>query len=147
MDRVYLDYNCFQRPFDDPSSARIQIEAVACIEVIRWADAQAVELIWSFMHEDEARVCPFPERRLETLRLAKVCARRQAPTAKIRAQALTLVREQGLSPKDALHFAAALAAKATHLLTCDDAFLRRAVRAKLDIEVMNPVDYIRTQTP
>ncbi len=54
MDRIYLDYNCFQRPFDDPSSARIQIEAVACIEVIRWADARAVELIWSFMHEDEA---------------------------------------------------------------------------------------------
>ena len=108
MDRIYLDYHCFQRPFDDPSSARIQIEAVACIEVIRWADARAVELIWSFMHEDEARVCPFPERRLETLRLANVCARRQGPTEKIRAQALALVGEHGLSPKDALHLAAAL---------------------------------------
>lgn len=145
MDRIYLDYNCFQRPFDDPSIARIQIEAVACIELIRQADMRLVELIWSFMHEDEARVCPFPERRLETLRLAKLCARRQEPTEKIRAQALALVGEHRLSPKDALHLAAALAAKATCLLTCDDIFLRRAARAKLDIEVMNPVDYIRRQ--
>lgn len=147
MDRVYLDYNCFQRPFDDPANARIQIEAVACIEVIRWADEHEIELIWSFMHEDEARLCPFPERRLATLRLAQICARRQEPTERIRRQALTLVNEQRLSPKDALHLAAALAARATHLLTCDDAFLRRAARAKPDLELMNPVDYLRKPKP
>ena len=32
---VYLDYNCFQRGFDDPAQVRIQMEALACQEVLR----------------------------------------------------------------------------------------------------------------
>lgn len=30
---LYLDYNCFQRGFDDPAQVRIQIEALACQEI------------------------------------------------------------------------------------------------------------------
>jgi hypothetical protein len=64
---IYLDYNCFQRPFDNPLETRIQIEALACLEVIRLADEGEVELVWSFMHEDESRLCPYPDRRTEML--------------------------------------------------------------------------------
>ncbi len=30
MDLIYIDYNCFQRGFDDPLQTRIQMEALAC---------------------------------------------------------------------------------------------------------------------
>ena len=30
---VYMDYNCFQRGFDDPRQIKIQIEALACEEI------------------------------------------------------------------------------------------------------------------
>ena len=53
MDLIYLDYNCFQRRFDDPNQIRIQMEALACQEIFNRAEAQIVQLIWSFMHEDE----------------------------------------------------------------------------------------------
>ena len=33
MDLIYLDYNCFQRGFDDPRQIRIQMEALACQEI------------------------------------------------------------------------------------------------------------------
>ena len=33
MDLVYLDYDCFQRGFDDPRQVRIQMEALACQEI------------------------------------------------------------------------------------------------------------------
>lgn len=32
MDLIYLDYNCFQRRFDDASQIRIKLEALACEE-------------------------------------------------------------------------------------------------------------------
>jgi hypothetical protein len=73
LQTVYLDYNCFQRPFDNPLDTRIQIEALACLEIIRRADEGQVELVWSFMHADESWLCPFPERRAEMLRLSGVC--------------------------------------------------------------------------
>ncbi|NER96840.1 MAG: hypothetical protein F6J86_23825 [Symploca sp. SIO1B1] len=44
MDLIYLDYNCFQRRFDDYSQIRIQIEALACQEIFNWAENQTVQL-------------------------------------------------------------------------------------------------------
>ena len=53
MDLIYLDYNCFQRRFDDPSQIKIQLEAMACEEIFLRAEIEEVKLAWSFMHEDE----------------------------------------------------------------------------------------------
>mgnify|MGYP001769342563 FL=1 len=53
MDVIYLDYNCFQRRFDDSSQIKIQLEAMACEEIFLRAEIEEVKLAWSFMHEDE----------------------------------------------------------------------------------------------
>ena len=79
MDLIYLDYNCFQRGFDDPRQIRIQMEALACQEIFVRAEADEVRLVWSFMHEDETILCPFPEREYEVLRLATLCKVRGRP--------------------------------------------------------------------
>ncbi len=147
MQIIYLDYNCFQRPFDDPLNTRIQTEALACVEIIRRTDEAEVELVWSFVHEDESQLCPFPERRGDMLLLARICRRRQGPAESIRQRAKRFVSELRLSDKDALHLAAAIESGANFLLTCDDRFLHRANRAGLGIAIMNPVEYIRNVQP
>lgn len=48
MDLIYLDYNCFQRGFDDPHHIKIQIEALACEEIFAMAEREEIRLIWSF---------------------------------------------------------------------------------------------------
>ncbi len=53
MALIYLDYNCFQRGFDDPRQVRIQMEALACQEIFIEAEKGDIELIWSF-------IPPFP---------------------------------------------------------------------------------------
>lgn len=73
MALIYLDFNCFQRGFDDPLQVRIQMEALACQEIFFRAEMKKVQLIWSFMHEDEAILCPFPERKYEVIRLSDLC--------------------------------------------------------------------------
>ena len=37
---IYLDYNCFQRSFDDPHQVRIQMEALACQEIFILAEKE-----------------------------------------------------------------------------------------------------------
>ncbi|NJP11633.1 MAG: type II toxin-antitoxin system VapC family toxin [Leptolyngbyaceae cyanobacterium RU_5_1] len=143
MDLIYLDYNCFQRRFDDSSQIRIQIEALACQEIFNWAEAQIVQLIWSFMHEDETLLCPFPERRDFALELSTLCQTRIAPEETIYTLAQTLIQQGRFSAKDILHVACAIHAKANFFLTCDDALLRQAKKLTLPFEVMNPIDYIR----
>jgi predicted nucleic acid-binding protein len=145
MDRLYLDYNCFQRSFDDPSQTRILMEALACQDLFARAERGEVELVWSFMHADETALCPFLHRRVEALRLADACLVRVGPDGEAVERAKQLQTEAGVSPKDALHLACAVAARATTFLTCDDRLVRQAQRAPTGLEIMNPVDYWRRE--
>jgi predicted nucleic acid-binding protein len=140
---VYLDYNCFQRGFDDPAQVRIQMEALACQEVFARAARGEITLAWSFMHEDETILCPFPARRQEAFRLATLCQVHVAPAAAIRTLAQSFQAQSGLSAKDALHLACAAQVKAVCFVTCDDGLIRQAMRLRLSLAILNPVDYVR----
>lgn len=145
MRLIYLDYNCFQRPFDDQSQVRIRLEALACLEIFIRTEANEMAIIWSFMHEDENRICPFPERQYEVLRLSTICRKRVGPEEDVLNLAESVKKQAKLSAKDALHFACALYAEADYFLTCDDVLLKRAGRVDTKMRVMNPVDYIRQE--
>ena len=50
MELIYLDYNCFQRRFDDFNQTRIRIEALACQDIFVKAESNEITLILSSMH-------------------------------------------------------------------------------------------------
>jgi predicted nucleic acid-binding protein len=141
---LYLDYNCFQRGFDDLRQLRIRREAEACQRIFALAENGQVELVWSFIHDEETALCPFPTRRVDALRLARFCRKHIAHDTEILFQALEYQQRGGLSAKDALHLASAMFAKAEFLLTCDDSFQKRALRLKLNLPILNPLEYIRS---
>ena len=145
MDLIYLDYNCFQRGFDDTRQIRIQMEALACQEIFIKAEKGKVRLEWSFMHEDETILCPFPDRKYEVLRLASVCEVRIGPHKEIYNLAKSFQKKERLSAKDAVHLACAAFVGANVFLTCDDRLIKQAKRLKLEIIIMNPVDYVRQE--
>ena len=142
MKLLYLDYNCFQRGFDDPTQTRIQMEALACNEIFMRALQSKVTLVWSFMHEDENSLSPFPRYRSEVLNLAALCEVSIAPSDSIRNQAMKFESSNQIDAKDAIHLACALSAKVQVFLTCDDRLIRRARKIKLPFAVMNPVAYV-----
>ena len=143
MELIYLDYNCFQRGFDDPHQIKIQLEALACGAIFLRAERKEVKLVWSFMHEDENRSCPFLERKLEVTRLSGLCRIRVGPKNEIYALAKDFQGNPKLSSKDAIHLACASYSKCTLFLTCDGDLITRAKKLNLTIRVLNPVDYIR----
>ena len=145
MDLLYLDYNCFQRGFDDPRQIKIQFEALACQSLFADAERDAATLIWSFMHQDETLACPFPTRQQEAFRLAAICKVRIGPDEEIRQLARSFQSRANLSAKDAIHFACAVRVKAVAFLTCDDNLIKRAKRLGQAIIIVNPVDYIRRE--
>lgn len=129
--------------FDDPQQTRIQIEALACQEIFNRAEAQSLQLIWSFMHEDETTLCPFPERRDIVLALATICQVKVAPEEPIYQLAQTFLQAGRFSARDAIHLACAVKIGANYFLACDDDLSKQGQRLQLNIKVMNPVDYIR----
>lgn len=142
MDLIYMDYNCFQRGFDDPRHINIQIEALACEEIFS-RSGEKLRLAWSFMHDDENMLCPFIERKLAVIGMKKLCQVHIAPVVEILDIARSYETEARLSPKDALHVACASHCKARYFLTCDAKLIKRAQRLKLNMIISNPVDYVR----
>jgi predicted nucleic acid-binding protein len=142
---LYLDYNCFQRGFDDPGQVRIQLEALACQEIFLRVEEGSIALVWSFMHEDETIFCPFPERQLEAWRLATLCLIRLGPNEKIASLAQLIQQKAGITSKDALHLACACHVRANFFLSCDDRLIKQAGRLTLDMAIMNPLDFVRME--
>src|SRR5512137_1490786 len=105
MDLIYLDYNCFQRRFDDPSRIKIQLEALACEEIFLRTEIEEVILAWSFMHEDETLLCPFPNRSSVAFILSALCKIRIGPEEEIYESASEFQRRSKLTSKDAIHLA------------------------------------------
>ena len=143
MDLIYLDYNCFQRRFDDPSQIRIQLEALACEEIFLRAEIEEIQLAWSFMHEDETLLCQFPNRLNVAFILSALCRIRVGPEQEIYESALQFQRRCSLTSKDAIHLACAYFIKADYFLSCDNRLVKQAKKLGLDMAISNPVDYIR----
>jgi predicted nucleic acid-binding protein len=122
------------------------MEALACQEIFIRAERDEVLLAWSFMHEDETLLCPFEERKYEVLRLATLCKVRIAPEQAIYTLAKSLHKEGRLSAKDAIHLASALYVQAGFFLTCDDELIRQSRQSRLEISVVNPIDYLLRET-
>jgi predicted nucleic acid-binding protein len=144
-DLIYLDYNCFQRGFDDPRQTRIRMEALACQDIFIKAELEEINLIWSFMHDDETSLCPFVKRKLAIASLANLCKIKIPPHNEIYQIAQTLQQQGNFSAKDVLHVACANYAKANFFLTCDDQLLKQLLKLSLSIQAMNPIDYIRLE--
>ena len=142
---IYLDYNCFQRGFDDPRQVQIQMEALACQAIFSMAEQGQLLLVWSFMHQDETLVCPFPTRQQEALRLAGLCKVRIGPDEVIYEMAKEFQRRANLTAKDAIHVACATHSTAGAFISCDESLTRRARRLDLPLRIANPVDFIRRE--
>lgn len=142
-DLIYLDYNCFQRGFDDLTQTRIKIEAIVCQEIFTQAEKDKVTLIWSFMHQDETLLCPFPQRKYAVLNMANLCQVKVPPKIEIVELAKSFQQQTKLSSKDAIHVAVAEHIKADFFITCDDNLIKQAVKLSLQTVIINPIDYIR----
>ena len=142
-DLIYLDYNCFQRGFDDPRQTRIRMEALACQDIFIKAELEEITLIWSFMHQDETALCPFIKRKLAVSSLANLCKMKLPPQEEIYQLARSLQQQGRFSAKDILHVACANYANAQFFLTCDDPLLKQLLKLNLSLTAMNPIDYIR----
>ena len=141
MNLLYLDYNCFQREFDDQTQARIHIETLSCQQIFNRVEKGFCKLAWSFMHLDEANLCPFQDRKYESLRLARLCKVKIGPSEQIRKLAITVQDAANLAPKDALHLACAMNSGADYFLSCDDDVVKRSGRINMKMKVMNPIDF------
>lgn len=142
---LYLDLNCFNRPFDDQQQDRIAQETAAVFSVLQRIIDKVDHMVWSAVLEFENSQHPLVDRRTEIARWAKRAVVNVAINKQVSARAQELTRA-GFDALDAAHLACAEAASCNCLLTCDDRLIRKARRLHLALHVKNPIKYLEEQT-
>lgn len=138
---LYLDANCFNRPFDDQTQTRIHQETEAVFRVLQRILQGADDLVWSTALTLELSAHPEPEIRKDLTSWAQRSRRVLTTKSSVRKRVEAFV-DEGLKPLDAAHVAFAEAAQCTAFLTCDDRLLRQAPRLGLSLRILNPVKYL-----
>ncbi|MBT6686538.1 MAG: PIN domain-containing protein [Bacteroidetes bacterium] len=138
--KVYLDNCCFNRPFDDQSQIRIQLEAHAKLYVQDQIKKGKIELVWSYILDYENSFNLFEERK-NLIQKWEIEAKQYIVE---NAQILEIANNLsniGLKSKDALHVACAVESNCDYFLTTDDKILKKLLNYS-KIKVVNPLTFI-----
>jgi predicted nucleic acid-binding protein len=138
---LYLDLNCFNRPFDDQSQVRVAKETQAVFSILERIEQGTDQLAWSAVLTFENAQHPIADRREEIARWIKRSDSNLSITNIVSERARELV-DAGFKSLDSAHLACAEAAGCDRFLTCDDRLLRKAGRVQLAVVVQNPIDYV-----
>lgn len=122
--RVYLDNCCLQRPLDNKSQVRVQLESEVVLAVLSLWEKKQIEVISSEALEFELAQNPDPVRRAYVAEILS-SARKVQVDHSIHMRAKELEAD-GLRGMDAIHIACAEAAGSDYFCSCDDRLLRRA---------------------
>ena len=142
---IDLDTCCLNRPYDDQSQPRIQLEAGAVLAILQRVTSGEAQLANSSVLQFEIHRIADQTRRNGILHFLSHSSSFQPLTPDIEQRGIELNR-LGFKRLAALHLAAAEALKVDVLLTTDDQLLRRAVQhsTQLTISVLNPVQFSTT---
>ena len=140
--RLYLDLNCFNRPFDNQEEGRVRLETEAIFSILSRVVEGRDSLVWSAALTFENSRHPKLDRAAEIALWQQRAVVTVEPSVDIAHRAMA-INAEGISSLDAAHVACAEAGAAETFLTCDDALTTRAQRLRLRVRVMNPVEYWR----
>jgi predicted nucleic acid-binding protein len=144
MKRLYLDMNIYNRPFDDQFQIRIRLEAMAVNAILKMIKEGKFTLIWSFMLEYENSLNPYEDVRME-IDMVSSLSLEYVDMAKNILKDAKEFESKGIRSRDAIHLACAIKGKTDYFLTCDDRLIKKAGIIKSNVEIINPIDFIRLE--
>ena len=136
--KIYLDVCCFNRPYDDQTQLRIQLESAAKLMIQSLIVEGHINFVWSYVLEFENAKSPFPEKRDTILAFKRFASETILPNPEIEETAKEL-QSKGWKAFDSLHVACATFVGCDYLLTVDDGVLNKHCEG---IEITDPVIFI-----
>ena len=138
--KIYLDNCCYNRPFDDLTQLKVNIEANAKIYVQSLIKDKVINLCYSYISLAEILDCNIEYNRESILDFiaevdAKYVGYDKSNVNSLANEAIST----GVKDKDANHVACAIIGKCDYLLTTDS----RLLNYKTDkIKIVNPIEFV-----
>ena len=139
--KVYLDNCTYNRPFDDKAHLSIYMEAEAKLKIQEDIRNGIYELVWSYMNEYENDDNPYDEKREAISAWRLLAVHECIPSERILERGKQ-IQNMAVKPKDSLNLACAIESGCHCFITTDKSLLRKAGLIS-EIEIINPIDFIR----
>ena len=137
--RLYLDNCCFNRPFDDQTQIKINLETQAKLAIQSMILDKKHTLVWSYMLEYENMFNPYDIRRESIIKWKELAEIIVNENENILSTANNL-SGQGLKAKDAIHVACAIHSNCDYMITTDMGIIKKNIEL---IKIVDPLDFIR----
>lgn len=142
--RIYLDNCCYNRPYDDQSQLKINLEAQAKLDIQQQIRDGKLDLVTSYILEAENAANPFAMKRTDIqVFLDRYTSVYVSDTMdqEIRKQAAEIMKS-GVKLMDACHVACAMSAGCAFFCSTD----KRLLKYQPDgMRMVNPVTFIMEQ--
>ena len=142
MKSLYLDMNIYNRPFDDQSEIRIRVETLSVFSILQRIRNREFELLWSFILDYENSMNPSEDIRTK-IEMISTMANKTIFADNTILQKAKKIENRGVKARDALHVASAIYGDADFFITCDDRLIKKTKGMKLDLRIMNPIEFER----
>jgi predicted nucleic acid-binding protein len=139
---IYLDTCCLQRPLDDRSQPRINIEAEAVLTILGIIEKNNIGLVSSEVLEYEISQIPDRSRENKVREILAISDKYVTINDEIELKANQYMKE-GIKPMDALHLASAIVMNIDYFCTADDKFLKKAKKINTSsIKITSPLELV-----
>ena len=136
--KIYLDNCCFNRPFDDQTQLKINLESQAKLYIQQRILDGEYNLVWSYILDYENQQNPFEIRKNTIAEWRDISITIIKEDETIVAFAETLF-EKGIKPKDALHIACAKSSGCGYFVTTDKKLLNTSIDG---ITILSPINFL-----
>lgn len=142
MLRIYLDNCCYCRPFDDLKQEKINLEASAIENIFDKHIKGEIEIYKSMAIDYEISKINYENKRRQVEDLYDAMELKEISySSKIKEKALEL-KKYNIKDMDALHLAFAESQNLDYFVTTDRLLINASKRIKLNILVINPVEFV-----
>jgi predicted nucleic acid-binding protein len=139
MLKIYLDNCCFNRPYDDQTQLKIELETKAKLFIQNLVALNKLNLVWSYILDYENSKNNYTQKSSAIQRWQELALEDIDETPEI-IETSKKIQETGIKNADSLHLACAIYAKCDYFITVD----RRVMKSVSDkISICDPVEFVR----
>jgi hypothetical protein len=139
--RIYLDQCAYNRPFDDQSNIRNQLETTAKLYIQEQIRQGKYDLVWSYMSDLENGNNPNLENK-NSIQLWENVAKYKCKSSENILAKGKQIEQNKIRPNDALHIACAIESQCKYFITTDDGLINKGLN---EIIIINPIDFTRIE--
>ena len=139
--KIYLDHCAYNRPFDDQSNIKNQLETTAKLYIQDQIRQGKYDLVWSYMSDLENGNNPNVENRNSIQSWENIAKYKCKSSESILIMGRE-IEQNKIRPNDALHIACAIKSQCEYFITTDEGLTNKKIG---EIKIVNPVDFIRME--